>query len=298
MNGLSLTLHNGQPRVPDLSVAEMLDYAQPRDVRKLIARRLDELSRYGEVCATVAQTTAAGGRPSTAYLLNEGQALLICAVSDTVKAADARETLIRTFMDWRKKQVAGEFRTSEGPSHVHNPFEITAEAIPVLQTKLQMVREARHLHGHERARQLWAQLQLPSVAVNPHSGRSEAYDLLQYILDGKCMGQTLRGLLDAALEGDKGRADTLKRAGIVAEPGRDGFIVANQHPQLEAILEGTEWAKGKWQWVLRRLPGAHPVPPRLWMKGVNARGLFLPCGLLDFGEHSIDRDFAPAADGT
>lgn len=192
----------------------------------------------------------------------------------------------------------GEFRTSEGPSHVHNPFEITAEAIPVLQTKLQMVREARHLHGHERARQLWAQLQLPSVAVNPHSGRSEAYDLLQYILDGKCMGQTLRGLLDAALEGDKGRADTLKRAGIVAEPGRDGFIVANQHPHLETILEGTEWAKGKWQWVLRRLPGAHPVPPRLWMKGVNARGLFLPCGLLDFGEHSIDRDFAPAADGT
>jgi prophage antirepressor-like protein len=179
----------------------------------------------------------------------------------------------------------------EQPSQVQNPFELTAEALPVYLAKMQTIREARHLFGHERARYLWVQLKLPDVSVNPHDGKGAAYDLLQYILDGKYMACTLWSYLEAALEGDKASNDYLKHAGLFAEPARDGFIVANQHPHLETVLQGTEWGNGKWQWVLRRLPGVVPVAARHWMKGVNARGLFLPCALLDFAEHDIGRDF-------
>jgi hypothetical protein len=52
-----LTLHNGIPRVLDLRVAELLDYGQPRDIRKLINRRMEELSRYGEVWGPQGPTT-------------------------------------------------------------------------------------------------------------------------------------------------------------------------------------------------------------------------------------------------
>lgn len=68
-------------------------------------------------------------------------------------------------------------------------------------------------------------------------------------------------------------------------------MIANQHPVLNDILKGTDWADGRWQWVLRRLPGVHPVKPRGWPGKVNARGLFLPAALLDFGEDDINRDF-------
>jgi hypothetical protein len=60
-----------------------------------------------------------------------------------------------------------------------------------------------------------------------------------------------------------------------------------RHPSLEALLKGSGWEGGKWQWFLRRLPGVRPEKPRSWGGRLNARGLFLPAGLLD--DSDIDR---------
>jgi prophage antirepressor-like protein len=209
----------------------------------------------------------------------------------------SRKPSAERFKRWLAHEVlpalrkTGRFAMEGALQHEANPYDITSEAIPVLQTKLAMVREARHLFGHERARQLWSQLKLAEVAINSHSGKGEALDLLQYILDGKFMAYTLRSYLDPALEGDRASNDHLKQCGLWAEPARDGFLIANQHPFLEQLLKGTDWADGKWQWVLRRLPGAVPVKPRSWGGKVNSRGLFLPCSVLDFGEHDIGKNF-------
>jgi hypothetical protein len=65
-------------------------------------------------------------------------------------------------------------------------------------------------------------------------------------------------------------------------------VIANRHSVLEHILEGTDWNKGRWQWVLRRLAGAVPVKPRMFCKGHNSRGIFLPSAVLDFGPYQSD----------
>ena len=95
-----------EPRVRDLDVADRLGFERPRDIRKLIDRHEDELKAYGEVCATVAQTSSAGGRPGTEYWLNEPQALIICVFSETKRAAAVRKALIDVFMQWRQGGLA------------------------------------------------------------------------------------------------------------------------------------------------------------------------------------------------
>jgi hypothetical protein len=96
---------DGEARVQDLRLGEVLGFDRPRDVRKIIQRNEAELVRYGLVCAAMAQTLSrrgrAEGRPTKEYHLNEAQALLICMFSETHRAADAREQIIRVFLAWR-----------------------------------------------------------------------------------------------------------------------------------------------------------------------------------------------------
>jgi prophage antirepressor-like protein len=177
----------------------------------------------------------------------------------------------------------GHYGQAPRPAQPEDPFEITTEAIPVLQTKLAMVREARHLFGHERARALWGRLRLGECPADYSQGEAESADLLQSLLCGMIEGKAVEKLLFAALEGDEAVLGQLKQAGIWAEPRQDGFVVANRHPVLERILEGTEWADARWQWVLRRITGARVVTARRF-GAQTARGVFLPCKALDFGE--------------
>lgn len=95
---------DSEPRVLDVLLGERLGMAQPRNLRTKIKENSDELSLYGKVCTVSVQTSAAGGRPGTAYYLNEPQALLICMFANTAKAAQVRKMLIDVFMEYRRSQ--------------------------------------------------------------------------------------------------------------------------------------------------------------------------------------------------
>lgn len=87
-----------QPLVRDLDLGEWLEMERPRDVRKLIDRHASSL---GEVCATVAQTSGKGGRPSKTYYLTEAQALLVVAKSETERATALLQHIIAIYLTWR-----------------------------------------------------------------------------------------------------------------------------------------------------------------------------------------------------
>lgn len=130
-----LSDHDGEPRIRDLMVAERLGFNEPRAIRKLIARNLVELRTYGEVRDAVSQTSQAGGRPGTEYWLNEGQALVLCALSRTPQAAAVRRQLIECFMAWRRGAEPPRLKTP--PRQIEKPIEpltvddiADAEAIP------------------------------------------------------------------------------------------------------------------------------------------------------------------------
>ena len=99
------TTINHEPRVRDLLIAERLGMADPHKVRPLIDANREELETYGEVSARRAETGASGGRPGTEYWLNEGQALVICALSRTAKAAQVRKALIDVYLAYRRGQA-------------------------------------------------------------------------------------------------------------------------------------------------------------------------------------------------
>ena len=101
IDDLDTTL-NHEPRIQDLLVAERLGYDRPRVVRELIERNQPELTTYGSLAVRHGKSR---GQEFTEYYLNEGQALVICALSRTPKAAEVRKAIIEVFMAWRGGQL-------------------------------------------------------------------------------------------------------------------------------------------------------------------------------------------------
>lgn len=94
-----------EPRILDVELARHLGIIRERDIRAVIANNRDELELHGSLRVETANPGIQGGRPGSAYYLNEGQALVICALSRTPKAAQVRKQIIDVFMAWRRGKI-------------------------------------------------------------------------------------------------------------------------------------------------------------------------------------------------
>lgn len=120
----------------------------------------------------------------------------------------------------------------------------------------------------------------PSPA--PRNALDEARECLRHLLDAAADdGRTVRALLAMALDDCEPERLMLQCCGIRVYPDREVFVVANQHPFLARVFQGTEWsmALGHVR-VLRRLPGTEAVGP-VRIANVHQRGTTLSAGLLD-----------------
>lgn len=124
-----LNLVKDEPRIADLALAERLGFSHKPEIRRLIERNREELEMHGQVCVTATQTpkhaAPKGGRPGKTYMLNEGQALVICALSRTPEAARVRKLVIDVFMAWRQG------RTVPVKAHHRRPPEKALAIEPV-----------------------------------------------------------------------------------------------------------------------------------------------------------------------
>lgn len=104
---LDIGLHviEDEPRVLDVELGERLGMAQPRDIRVVIRRNEEELLGFGSLRARTANHTELGGRPATAYFLNEEQAVLLSMLSRAPRAKEARAMIVKVFMAWRRGQL-------------------------------------------------------------------------------------------------------------------------------------------------------------------------------------------------
>lgn len=96
------------PRVHDLRLAEVLGFAEPRAIRKIIARNLPELETHGPSGRRVPMVKIGSGamRQVTEYWLNEAQAILITMFSRTEKAAEARRDIIAVYTAYRAGKLS------------------------------------------------------------------------------------------------------------------------------------------------------------------------------------------------
>lgn len=93
------TTVNHEPRLLDTIVGKRLGYNRPRVIRELIERCKDELETYGSIAV---RHGAYRGHETTEYYLNEGQCLVLCALSRTPQAATVRKAIIEVFMAHRR----------------------------------------------------------------------------------------------------------------------------------------------------------------------------------------------------
>lgn len=102
---LAVAEFDGEPRVRDLDLAERLGFERPRKIRELIERNMAEITAMG-ICPAVGQNHGGGrGRPTKEFFLNEEQALVVAALSNTSQAREVRALLIRTFVAYRRGQI-------------------------------------------------------------------------------------------------------------------------------------------------------------------------------------------------
>ncbi|OEI83730.1 hypothetical protein GRI33_06305 [Brucella sp. BO3] len=278
-----IVVHDDEPTVEDLKLAELLGFDRVRNIRNLIQRNMDELVRYGEVCSMVKQTSEKGGRPGTTYWLNEAQALLISIKSETPMAADVREQLIRIFMAWRRGELAAENLTP-----MHRPVEDTPASL--MRYSLDVVREARLLYGASRARALWETLPgLPPVPRAPSILQATATDvpaqsieclhhLLEYPVPGdpdmRSVAELLAAQKNSAWLADKTAWLAIEEIGI--KQMSDGVWLAPAHPGMRALWEDTRWRDGLWVSLLKRLPGVTGGHERQRIGGYQCRPIWLP----------------------
>jgi hypothetical protein len=95
----ALTEIDEEPRIQDTELAKRLEFKRSYDIRELINRNKSELENYGPLPVRHGQSR---GQAFKAFYLNEGQALVICALSRTEKAAEIRKLIIDVFMAWRR----------------------------------------------------------------------------------------------------------------------------------------------------------------------------------------------------
>lgn len=96
---LTVQLIDDLPRVNDLVLAEKLEFAEPRAIRKLIEREknLERLSRRGRLYSEPRDTASRGGPAGNVYWLTKWQAIKICMWSEAPNADAVQDEIADVF---------------------------------------------------------------------------------------------------------------------------------------------------------------------------------------------------------
>ena len=144
---------DAEPRIKDLVLAERLGMADIHDIRRLIERNAAEMREYGPLFSgTVPEKRR--GRPSRHYLLNEGQALAICMLARTPKAASVRAQVIKVFMAYRHGLLVpaggfapGQCKTPQAGAENKLPSNLTENQIAEARSRIEILGRVDELLG-------------------------------------------------------------------------------------------------------------------------------------------------------
>lgn len=266
---------NGEPWFVGRDVCRVLDI---KNESQALAR-LDPDEKNDGVCITDPI-----GREQTVICISEAGVFRLVFTS--------RKPEAERFKRWLAHEVLPALRRNGVyalPGRESDPADqpagmIAGEPVAVVAQKLSMVREARLIHGLDRARLLWDTLGLPTVPGGPEAAISDAVACLRAILaqpvDPDAEEGTPFTVLHAILSSleDNGYFDEPLRAmGIRVLPDQDGFVVSNRFGSIGKAL----WDAGKPYRKLLHVPGARRMGPVKFANNTSNRGVFIPAAVLD-----------------
>lgn len=181
---------DGEARVQDLRLGEVLGYGDPKKVRQIIRRNRGELFAHGVLAQSEAKPLpgSVGGRPERSFLLNEAQAVLITMFSRTERAAEARRQIVSVFLAYRR----GNLTPAPALLPAHDPMEGLVRRMELLEqaVSLHSTRQSEafplalaHVPLKKRHRYpaFWSDLPLRAMVVSCHRQMSvrEAIERMQ-----------------------------------------------------------------------------------------------------------------------
>lgn len=262
--------HDGEPWFVGKDVCTVLDIRNHNDA----LARLDADERRGSAIATP------GGLQDVVLISEAGTFRLIF----TSRKEDAER-----FKRWLAHEVLPALRKTGAyavPGREQEPEASPADAD--LNTRLNLLREARLLYGKERARGLWSMLGLPAVPHAYLAGDLEPFDALDAVLSMPVGRVCAHDVLARDLEDDTRRIEAF---GLKTMRGGQRFAVASGHPAIVAALSTTEHA-GRLARTLARLPGAEMSVQRFC--GQPLRCVLLPVALIDERPMDFTRSERPS----
>jgi len=106
VNGWNVAEVNGEPTVKDTDLAERLGYEEPRAIRKLIKRMIENGSfGVGIPCPDLEKTSKFSPVESEVFYLNEKQSLKVIAKSETETADRIMDEVIDVFLAYRSGKL-------------------------------------------------------------------------------------------------------------------------------------------------------------------------------------------------
>lgn len=121
----------GEPKIKDIELGRRLEMKAPERIRNKIEEHRDELKFFGNLHTDREFADSKRKRVVTVYYLSEEQALTICTLIKTDKAALVRQILVRTFVAYRRGKLLEAVSNSEirhiVEDYVHGPMEIAVQ---------------------------------------------------------------------------------------------------------------------------------------------------------------------------
>jgi hypothetical protein len=139
----------GEPRVLDTDLGKALEMARPETIRETIKEHREALEAFGGLSSVAINPGLKGGRPGTAFWLNEEQAAYVTIHLRTPKAQVVKVQLVKVFTAWRRGQLV-----PAQPSLPNFADPIEAAKAFIVAEEGRRAEEAQKLIAHERIKVL------------------------------------------------------------------------------------------------------------------------------------------------
>ncbi|KAA3526130.1 hypothetical protein GOZ80_14065 [Agrobacterium vitis] len=198
----------------------------------------------------------------------------------------SRKPEAERFKRWLAHEVIPQIRKT-GSYQPSNPDPVMTPQQMDIRLALDMVREARLIHGKQRAARLWESLpmlpRVPEIPVLQHANHAAGAACLAHLLAYRIeTGESVAELISLAMESGDALDMRLRSLGIrpITE-GEPGIAIATNPVLTGGLFHDTRWDKGRHIGALRSLPGVISFRHIKVQRNATSSSIFIPAELLE-----------------
>ncbi|BCH59201.1 hypothetical protein RvVAR0630_18250 [Agrobacterium vitis] len=230
----------------------------------------------------VSSTYTLGGEQEM-IIISEGGLYTIIVRS---RLATTPGSLPHRFRRWVTGEVLPQIRKTGSYRPANDTTAMTPQQMD-MRLALDMVREARLIHGKQRAARLWESLpmlpRVPEIPVLQNTNHAAGAECLAHLLayrieTGECVAELIAQAMDTGEVLDTRLRELGIRPITEGEPG----IAMTTNPTLTGgLFRDTRWDKGRHTSALRSLPGVTSFRHIKFQKNANSASIFIPVELFE-----------------